>query len=65
MDLETEQPEIELQAWAERLLEAVDRVMARHPEADRDNIRHTLILLEYPPIERLRRSLVRGRFAAQ
>jgi hypothetical protein len=42
----------------------VDKVLAAHPEADRDNVRHTLILLELPPFERLQRSLIRGRAAA-
>ena len=51
--------------WAARLMESVRQVLARYPEADPDNVRHTLILLEYPPIERLRRSLIRGRSLAQ
>jgi hypothetical protein len=42
----------------------VRRVLAAHPDADPDNVRHTLILLEQPPLERLRRSLIRGRAAA-
>jgi len=33
----------------------------RHKWADMDNIVHTLLLLEEPPIERLRRALLRGR----
>ena len=51
--------------WAERLMESVQEVLARHPEADLDNVRHTLILLELPPLERLRRSLIRGRSLAK
>ena len=51
--------------WAERLMESVQEVLARHPEADPDNVRHTLILLEQPPLERLRRSLIRGRSLAK
>jgi hypothetical protein len=39
----------------------VHEVLARHPHADADNVRHTLILLEEPPLERLRRSLILGR----
>ena len=31
---------------------------------DPDNVRQTLILLEKPPLERRRRSLIRGRAAA-
>ena len=42
----------------------VQQVLAAHPEADPDNVRHTLILLEQPPLERLQRSLIRGRTAA-
>ena len=43
----------------------VRAVLARRPEADPDNVRHTLILLEQPPLERLKRSLLRGRALAQ
>lgn len=51
--------------WAARLMESVRAVLVVHPEADPDNVRHTLILLEQPPLERLRRSLTRGRALAQ
>lgn len=51
--------------WARRLMESVRAVLATRPEADPDNVRHTLILLEQPPLERLRRSLTRGRALAQ
>jgi hypothetical protein len=51
--------------WAARLMKSVSAVLATHPEADPDNVRHTLILLELPPLERLRRSLIRGRALAQ
>ena len=44
-----------------RLLEATDRIVAHDPSLDRDNVRHTLLLLEEKPIERLRRSLLRAR----
>jgi hypothetical protein len=50
-------------AKAIELLARVDRVVARHPGIDRDNVRHTLLLLEKKPIERLRRALTRGRTA--
>ncbi len=50
--------------WALRLTARVEQVLAAHPEADRDNVRHTLILLEQPPLERLQRSLIRGRATA-
>jgi hypothetical protein len=50
----------EARLWAEKLMDSVRAVLERHPGADPDNVRHTLILLEKPPIERLRRSLIRG-----
>jgi len=50
--------------WARRLSVRVGRVLAAHPYADPDNVRHTLILLEQPPLERLQRSLIRGRATA-
>jgi len=43
------------------LLEELERISSRNRHADRDNIRHTLLLLQEPPIERLRRALTRGR----
>ena len=52
------------QRWARRLTLRVGKVLAAHPHADPDNVRHTLILLEQPPLERLQRSLIRGRTAA-
>jgi hypothetical protein len=50
--------------WALRLSARVRKVLAAHPQADPDNVRHTLILLEQPPLERLQRSLIRGRATA-
>lgn len=50
--------------WAHDLSRRVESIVAAHPEADRDNVRHTLILLEKPPLERLRRALIRGRATA-
>ena len=47
------------------LLERVDVICSKKPQLDRDIVRHTLILLAEPPIERLRRSLRRGRGATQ
>ena len=41
-----------------RLTEAI---AARHPNLDQDNIRHTLLLLEEEPLDRLHRGLTRGR----
>jgi lambda repressor-like predicted transcriptional regulator len=43
-----------------RLTAESDRISKRHRGVDRDNIRHTLLLLEEKPIERLRRALRRG-----
>jgi hypothetical protein len=61
----TDRREREARLWAATLMEAVEAVLDQHPQADPDNVRHTLILLEQPPIERLRRSLIRGRSSAQ
>jgi len=36
-------------------------VLALNPRATFENVWHTLVLLDEPPIERLRRSLLRGR----
>ena len=49
--------------WAQQLTACVEEIIAIHPDADRDNVRHTLILLEQAPFERLQRSLIRGRSA--
>jgi hypothetical protein len=51
--------------WALRLMKTVQAVLAVRPQADPDNVRHTLILLDQPPLERLRKSLTRGRALAQ
>jgi hypothetical protein len=50
--------------WARRLSARVGKVLAANPHANPDNVRHTLILLEQPPLERLQRSLIRGRATA-
>lgn len=50
--------------WATRLTARVRKVLTAHPDVDPDNVRHTLILLERPPLERLQRSLIRGRTTA-
>jgi transcriptional regulator with XRE-family HTH domain len=44
-----------------RILFLTDKILANGPLLDRENVRHTLILLDEKPIERLRRSLIRGR----
>jgi hypothetical protein len=55
----------EAQAWGRELAAKVQAVLREHPGADPENVRHTLILLEYPPLERLGRSLLRGRALAK
>jgi hypothetical protein len=57
--------DLEARRWAKRLMDSVNAVLATRPEADPDNVRHTFILLEQPPLERLRRSLIRGRTLPQ
>jgi transcriptional regulator with XRE-family HTH domain len=42
------------------LMGKVTAVAARYPDVDRENVRHTLLLLRERPIERLRRALIRG-----
>ena len=49
---------------ARRRLREARRVVARNPGVSLDNVWHTLVLLDEPPIQRLRRSLLRGRAAA-
>jgi hypothetical protein len=50
-----------VQRWTRRLMARVQSVLVANPQADCDNVRHTLILLEQPPLERLQKSLIRGR----
>ena len=38
------------------------RIARRYPGVEAENIRHTLLLLNEKPVERLRRALRRGRF---
>ncbi|RJR16143.1 MAG: hypothetical protein C4581_10575 [Nitrospiraceae bacterium] len=42
------------------LLNKADHLTSKYKNIDPDNIRHTLLLLQEPPIERLRRALTRG-----
>jgi len=44
-----------------KILHMVDRIVAEHPGASREDVLHTLLLLDQKPIERLRRGLLRGR----
>ena len=43
-----------------RLYAKVNRIKKVHKKVDADNVRHTLLLLEEKPIDRLRRALTRG-----
>ena len=43
-----------------QILTEVAAIQRRHPKADRDTLRHTLLLLREAPIERLRRALLRA-----
>ncbi len=45
---------------AQQLLAKIDRIAKCHKTVDRDNIRHTLQLLNEKPINRLRRALRRA-----
>jgi hypothetical protein len=45
------------------LLEETERILARRAGLSRDTVWHVLLLLDEPPIERLRRALRRGRRA--
>jgi len=48
--------------WRTRaLLRQARRILDHHPQASFENVWHTLVLLEEPPVDRLRRSLLRGR----
>ncbi len=46
---------------AQALVREARSVLTLNPRATFDNVWHTLVLLDDPPIERLRRSLLRGR----
>ena len=48
------------EAWAAELMSTVRKILAEHPDADQNNVRHTLILLQCSPLEPLARSLTRG-----
>lgn len=46
-----------------RMRQRLEEVAARHPEADPENIWHTLVLLDQEPIERLTTALRRGQIS--
>jgi transcriptional regulator with XRE-family HTH domain len=54
-----EEESLELQK-AKSLLAKLEKIMKRYKRADRDNIRHTLLLLQEKPVNRLRRALLRA-----
>ncbi|MBI1909880.1 MAG: hypothetical protein HYS22_06900 [Deltaproteobacteria bacterium] len=43
-----------------RLMRQLQQVLNQNPDLEPDNVRHTLLLLQEPPIDRLRRSLTRA-----
>ena len=45
------------------LLAQVSDLLQQHPELDKDTARHTLALLRLSPLDRLNRSLIRGRLS--
>lgn len=49
------------QLHARLILRRLDRIMDAYPDANRENVRHTLLLMEEPPVDRLERGLRRGR----
>ena len=63
--VEVNEREALLRRDAEALLAQVTAIVRANPGADPDTVRHTLVLLRLDPLERLNRSLRRGRgFAA-
>ena len=51
-----------VQEKMQRLYRRVDAILTRYPKADRQNVLHTLLLLQENPLQRLQRSLQRGRY---
>lgn len=45
---------------ARLLLGILERILVRHPTANRENVWHTLLLLDESPVDRLERGLLRG-----
>ena len=56
-----EEERIPTRVEAADLLEKANRVLSHYPNASFENIWHTLMLLRESPVERLNRSLRRGR----
>ncbi|MFW6140210.1 MAG: hypothetical protein ACOC5S_02510 [Acidobacteriota bacterium] len=44
-----------------QIAKRTDQIMAENPGLDRENVRHTLLLLKEDPVVRLRRGLIRAR----
>jgi transcriptional regulator with XRE-family HTH domain len=49
-------------ARMEKLIAETERIRTKCSDCDSDNIRHTLLLLDEKPVDRLRRALRRGRY---
>ncbi len=43
-----------------QMIRELERILAKHPRASREDVWHTLLLLEQEPIDRLQRGLLRG-----
>ncbi len=52
-----------IEAEARSLLSRAGEIVLSHPDANLENVRHTLLLLQKEPIERLRRALIRAQAA--
>lgn len=56
--LEEVNPEEEM---IRQIMNLTEKILKKFPKLDRENVRHTLLLLHEAPIERLKRGLRRGR----
>ena len=50
-----------LERRTRELIKELERILAKHSRAGREDVWHTLLLLDQKPIERLQRGLLRGR----
>jgi transcriptional regulator with XRE-family HTH domain len=44
-----------------KLIKIMDKILKKNPELNRENVWHTLLLLQERPLDRLNRGLLRGR----
>lgn len=44
-----------------QLEKKLQKILIQHPKADRENVWHTLLLLQEKPVDRLKRSLIRAK----